>query len=260
MNKMEKVTYIVPIHQFATTKDYLAKAFTSLSKLDGAGKFEVLLVGNLEDVMESKKLYSETCPESKQIITMVPTDISDLFEKINFAVTKVTTKYFSVLEIDDEFYPYWNIVAQDYLSNVKYSIIMPMVDIMLSDGKIVGLANEIAWDASFAGEEKLGFLNLNDLLIFKDFITSGAYINKDDFLQLAGLKPELKIAAWYEYLLNTANSGKTIFVAPRVGYKHTILREGSYMTEISKEISQEEGMKLIEEATKAYQTEEKTDE
>ena len=53
MNKMEKVTYIVPIHQFATTKDYLAKAFTSLSKLDGAGKFEVLLVGNLEDVMDA---------------------------------------------------------------------------------------------------------------------------------------------------------------------------------------------------------------
>lgn len=257
---MEKVTYIIPIYEFDTTKQYLTKAFDSLSKLEGADKFEILLVGELEEVMESKKLYTETCSGGKQVITMVPTDKTDLFEKINFAVTKVTTKYFSVLEMDDEFYPYWNNVAQEYLSSGEYSVLLPMSDIMLSDGKIVGLANEIAWDASFCGEEKLGFLNLNDLLIFKDFIVSGAYINKGDFLQLAGLKPELKIAAWYEYLLNVANNGKTIFVAPRVGYKHMVLREGAYMTKTEKEISQEEGMKLINEAIKEYKKEESNEE
>jgi hypothetical protein len=43
-----------------------------------------------------------------------------------------------------------------------------------------------------------------------------------------------------------------IYVIPKIGYFHTIGREGSYMTLAKQEISQEEGKKLIELARQEY--------
>ena len=253
MNNMKKVTYIVPVHEVnEETTNYMKKAFTSLANLKGAEKAEIFLTGELDVITQAQSLFNEVCgDDNKQIITLLPTDEKDLFKKINLAVSKCKTPYFSILEFDDEYYPYWDTVAQRY-TDKDYSIIVPMAELVTPAGDIAGFANELVWDAAFVDKGTIGFIEHHDLFIFKDFLTSGAYIKTSDFNELGRLKPELKIAAWYEYLLHTVTSGKEIFVAPRVGYRHTILRNGAYMTAIAKELTQEEGVALIKKAMADY--------
>ena len=253
MNNMKKVTYIVPIHEFDNNvKTYMKNAFVSFSKLKGAETAEIFLTGEVDVITQAQNLFTQVCGEDNtQIITLLPTDEKDLFAKINIAVSKCKTPYFSILEFDDEFYDYWDIVAQRY-TDKDYSIILPITEIVTPKGEIAGLANEIVWDAAFVKQKELGFIAHEDLFIFKDFLTSGSYIKTKDFIEFGGLKPELKIAAWYEYLLHTVTAGKQIFVAPRIGYRHTMAREGSYTVLAAKELSQEEGVALIKKAMEKY--------
>ena len=257
---MKKVTYIIPIHEFnSEVKPYIEKSFTSIINLKGAEKAEIILTGELDVITNTQKLFLEMCGENNtQVITLLPTEEKDLFKKINFAVSKCKTPYFSILEFDDEYYHYWDTVAQRYTDN-QYSVIMPMTEITTPKGEIAGLANEIAWDASFVDNTKLGFIGLEDLFVFKEFITSGAYIKTSDFIELGGLKPELKIAAWYEFLLNCVDSGKDVFIAPRIGYRHTVLRDGSYLVTVANEITREEGVSLINKAITLHKPSENTD-
>ena len=37
----------------------------------------------------------------------------------------------------------------------------------------------------------------------------------------------MKLTFWYEYLLRAVNNGKKIYVIPKVGYRHHILRDDS---------------------------------
>ena len=253
MNNMKKVTYIVPIHVFdEDIKPYLEKSLTSLSQLKGAEKAEIFLVGELDIIIKAQTLFNEVAGgENAQTVTLVPTDEKDLFTKINLAVSKCKTPYFCILELDDAFYPYWNEVAQRY-TDKDYSIILPMAEIVTPKDEVAGLANELVWDVAFIDKGTIGFVEHGDLLVFKDFLTSGGYIKTSDFKELGKLKSEYKIAAWYEYLLRTVTSGKQIFVAPRIGYKHTVLREGSYMSLMANELSREDGMKLIQEVIEKY--------
>jgi len=253
MNNMKKVTYIVPVHVFDDeVKGFLEKAFTSFTQLKGAEKAELFLVGELEIITKAHELFNQVAgDENTQIVTLVPTDEKDLFAKINLAVSKCKTPYFCILELDDAFYPYWNEVAQRY-TDKDYSIILPMAEIVTPKDEIAGLANELVWDVAFIDKGTIGFVEHHDLFIFKDFLTSGGYIRTADFKELGGLKPEYKIAAWYEYLLNTVTSGKKIFVAPRIGYKHTVLRESSYLSTMARELPIEEGRQLIQDVIDKY--------
>lgn len=252
-NNMTKVTYIVPVHEFNDdVKGYMERAFKSLANLKGAEEAEIFLTGELDVITQAQTLFNEVCgDDNKQIVTLLPTDEKDLFKKINLAVSKCKTKYFCILEFDDCFYPYWNTVAQRY-TDKNYSIIMPIAEILTPEGQIAGLANELVWDVAFVDKGTIGFVEHNDLFVFKDFLTSGAYIKTKDFIELGSLKPELKIAAWYEYLLHTVASKKQVFVAPRIGYQHTALRKGSYLVEIANEITTEEGIALTKKAMESY--------
>ena len=253
---MEKVTYIIPVNEYTDELvKYYETVFKSLAELRATEDFEVFITGPNDVLKKCEKLYKDT--KCKMALSLFATDEKDLFIKINDAVMKCTTPYFSVVEFDDSFYPYWNEVVQQYIAQERYSVLLPMVEMFTSDDKLVGLANEIAWDAAFAGEDKLGFVSTDDLLTFRDFHVTGAYIKTEDFISLGRLKSELKIAAWYEFLLRVSNEEMKIFVVPRIGYKHTVLRDGSYMAITTKELSREEGIALIEKAVEPYVKKEK---
>ena len=252
---MEKVTYIVPVHEFTDeSKKMYESAFGSLAQLKGAEDFEVFVVGPKDVLKKCKDVYKEvTCTQE---LTLIETEETDLFAKINEAVMKCTTPYFSILEFDDAYYQYWNVVAQRYIESERYSVIFPIAEMFTTEGKIIGLANELAWDAAFVGEENLGFIQLSDLLTFRDFQLTGSYIKTEDFISLGKFKPELKVFAYYEYLLRAANAEKKLFVAPRCGYKHVVMREGSYLDKITKELPREEGIALLETVIAPYKKEE----
>jgi len=246
---MEKVTYIIPIHEYnEKVENYFKRAITGLKNLEGADTYEVIIVGTQDVLSKCETTYKVTkCPQS---LTLLPTDEQDVFKKINMAVMKCVTPYFSILEFDDDFYSYWNTVAQKELSKERYSILLPINEFVKTDNSVPSLGNEIAWDVAFVDD--LGFIGMKELEVFKDFNITGGYIKTDDFIALGGLKPSLKIAAWYEYLLRVAHNEKKIRVAPRIGYMHTIFREDSYMMKAQDEITQEEGAWLVKEASKVY--------
>ena len=248
-NTMEKITYIIPIHQFdESIEKYLLRALESLKSLRNTETFKVMFVGSKDILINCEKLYKNVgCTQKLDLFEI---EENNLYIKINQAVSKCVTSYFSILELDDKYYEYWNDVAQNVIKKHNYSIIMPINEIVNTDGNIVSLMNEIAWDAAFTDE--LGFIGHEELKVFKDFNVTGAYIKTDDFISCGMLKPSMKIAAWYEFLLRMVNCGYKIFISPRIGYQHTYLREGSYMLTSQKEISIEEGKWLIEYAINDY--------
>jgi len=241
---MKKVTYIIPLHEYnKNVEKYFKRAIKSLSEMKSNQDNKVVLIGP-ESVINKAK---STCDMEVELIVNNDTDFCS---QINNAVFQCITPYFSVLEFDDEYMPYWYEVSQEYGKNGA-SVLLPINE-LYKDENLVALANEIAWSPSFVNEKSkgLGYIDNDCLETFMDFNVTGALIKTEDFISVGGLKPSLKIAAWHEFLMRMAYNKKDIYVVPKIGYKHIIDREGSYMATVN--LSQEEGAWLIKTAKQEY--------
>lgn len=249
---MEKVTYIIPLHEFGKeVKEYLKRAVESIDNLEENDGNKVMYVGKKEIIEKAAKNISP----KNELILVENDGETDFFSQINKAVLQCVTPYFSVLEFDDAYKPYWNRAAQSYASK-NAAILIPINEYQIK-GEIASFGNEIIWSPAFANREResglgLGFIDLDCLTAYMDFNITGALIRTEDFISVGGFKPSLKIAAWYEFLLRTAYNGKRIFVVPKIGYEHTIEREGSFSDSSFNTISKEEGTWLINTAKQEY--------
>lgn len=245
---MGNVSFIIPIHKFdETVKKYLPNALKSIKETDDKD-YTLIIVGpksvldQVTDLVEKTKL--------KSVTKFIENEETDLYTQINTAVMRCTTPYFCVVEYDDEVSPYWARRAKEYGTNGA-SVLLPLIE-FYSAGVPISFGNELAWDTAFADEHNLGFIDLEQLNTYMDFVTSGALIKTEDFISIGGLKPSLKIAAWYEFLLRCCYKHKDIYVVPKLGYKHTLDTPDSY-SEISKNnITPEEGKWLIDTAKQEY--------
>ena len=253
---MEKVTYIIPIHELKEdTKKLLATALESLENVSGDADDELLLVGPLDIIKEIFVWYSEEKENSRfKEIGLVPNDGStDFFTQVNLAAKKCSTKYFSILEFDDTYEPYWNKTVQEYAESTGASVVLPL-NAFIVNGEFSSFGNEVVWSTTFAqsDNEVLGYVSEDCLNTFIDFNVTGALINTADFNEIGGLKPSLKISAWYEFLFRCLYNSKLVYVAPKVCYNHTIGRKGSYSDVAYSEIGNEEGQWLIKAAKQEY--------
>jgi hypothetical protein len=66
------------------------------------------------------------------------------------------------------------------------------------------------------------------------------------------LKPSIKITFWYEWLLRATNKGKKVFVIPKVGYNHTLGRQGSLVEQYKADIDKEESQWWFDLAKREY--------
>ena len=129
---------------------------------------------------------------------------------------------------------------------IKRSTVTLPLNEYVENAEFRAFGNEIAWDAAFIHEEgEIGYLTEEELKLFNNFNVTGGIIKTEDFISLGYLKPEFKIFAWYEFLMRVAKSGKTIYVVPRVCYSHTVLRKGSYMTEMETVLNKDEISELL---------------
>jgi len=150
--------------------------------------------------------------------------------QMNYAATQVTTKYFSLLEFDDEFSINW-------FKNVKiYSEVYPETEMFLpiitdvtAENKFVGLTNEAAWAFNFS--DTLGQIDHEVLLEFPNINPDGMVINTETFKSIGGYKPSMKLTFNYEFLLRFTNNGRNIMVIPKMGYKHMNMRPTSLFWE-----------------------------
>lgn len=247
---MIKITYIVPINVFNSKIEDAYKT-TILSIEENAIKDDrVIFVGKKENIEKALTFYKPNVT-----ITTVESEESDYVKLISSAVFQCVTPYFSVLEIGDSYCSFWRTTMLRYLTP-ELSILLP-INKFFEKNTFVCLGNEIAWSIGFANMAEngkgLGFLDVDCLKTYLDFNVTGGLIKTEDFITLGGLKPSLKIAAWYEFLLRIAFNEKNIFIVPKASYQHLIDFKEGYMECYKKEITKEYGTWLIKKAQEEYE-------
>lgn len=164
--------------------------------------------------------------------------------QVNYCVNDYKNAYqwFSVLEFDDEYTPYWfDEVERYFAENPNASMFMPLTDLVRREGEkiqYVGYGNEAPWASAFSNE--IGVIDFEVLTNYFDFYATGSVININDFLEVGGLKESMKLTFWYEFMLRFTNKEKSIFVVPKIGYKHWVGRDNSMYDIYSKELNEDE--------------------
>lgn len=220
-NNMEELVIIIPIHKYNdNVKTLLTRAINSVPKglevrlscAHGIGE-QLTEFKNIEDVQLT--VYENPNVES-------PTDFASL---VNQAVGN--SKWFSILEFDDEYTDIWLDNVKRYIQfNPDVSVFLTLTDLIdFETGKYVGFNNEAPWASSFSDE--IGFIDHECIQSYFDFNLTGSVFNTDDWMEVGGLKPSMKLSFWYELMLRWTNKGKRIFVIPKLGYKHYVNRPDS---------------------------------
>ena len=254
---MSEVTIIIPIHEF---NDEIAKHFAySLNSINRQEKFD----GKIETIVVAPtKIITEIADtvnkyEKLNVLLLYNNNETDFQSQINFAVEKVKTKYFAVLEFDDE-------LSNKFFKNADaYIKSMPDVDIFLAmmvevtnEGEtntVNKYTNENVWSHQFVGDTgEVGYLNSASLKEYSDFKLSGAVIKKSEFINIGGYKKNIKMTFGYELLLRALNNSCKIYTIPRIIYKHLINREGSLFDFYSKNLPMSERKFWFDVANKEF--------
>jgi hypothetical protein len=133
-------------------------------------------------------------------------------------------------------YHYLNLmmnIHQFGLKNVKrYTDVYDDVDAFLpividvdSKGTFAGFTNEATFAANFTQE--IGILTNDTLLDYQNFQSAGMVANREKLIECGSIKESFKLTFVYELLLRMTYHSFKIMTIPRIGYKHTNLREGS---------------------------------
>lgn len=242
---MKDLVVIIPLHEFnENVEAYLSKAIASVPK-----ELEIRIScknGLSEDI---KKAYKK----NKNVVIYESENAdakSDFCSLVNQAVGD--SKWFSILEYDDEYSNIWfgNFKKYvDFYSDI--SAFLPMEDLLdAKDDSFAGVGNEAVWASSFSNE--LGYIDYDCLQNFFDFYLTGGIFNTEDWFEVGGLKPSIKLTFWYEWLLRATHKGKKIFVIPKVGYAHRLGREGSLIEGYKKTVDEKESNFWVNVARKEH--------
>jgi hypothetical protein len=213
------ITAILPIHKMdENISSYLEKALKSI-ELQKVKPDELMIV-KPKDVIVN-------LPETSFKINVIENDgETDFCSQINFGVQKVETKYFSILEVDDEYSKIWFDNAVKYIEAYdEVDVYLPIVLDVNVEGKFLHFTNEPVWAKDFS--DKLGFLDNDALLNFPNFQLSGSVIKVESFKSVGGLKPSIKLQFIYEFLLRMSYYDKKMMTIPKLGYKKTNMRPDS---------------------------------
>ena len=223
--EMSNITIIVPMNDLNDKNlELLDKALSSVPN-----DFEVLI---------SCKKGTDTSSLKGNVITTAEGD--SFQELVNSAVESVGTEWFSILEFDDTYTSIWfNNVKKEIEYKPEVSVFMPLEDITdFNNNGYIGFGNEAPWASAFSNE--LGYIDLDALQAYYDFYATGSVFNTKDWKEIGGLKPHIKVTFWYEWMLRATNNSKKIYVIPKVGYNHTLGRDGSLTETYKKEITEDE--------------------
>lgn len=242
---MKDLIVIIPLHEFnESVEALLTKAINSVPK---DMEIRVSCKNGLSEKI--KKTYKK----NKNIVIYESESAdapSDFCSLVNQAVGD--SKWFSILEYDDEYTPIWFDNFKKYVDFYSdISVFLPLEDLIdASDNKFAGVGNEAPWASSFSNE--IGYIDLDCLQNFFDFYLTGSIFNTQDWEEIGGLKPSIKLTFWYEFLLRATHNGKKIYVIPKIGYSHKLGREGSLIEGYKKTIDDKESNFWVNVARKDY--------
>lgn len=227
---MKELAVIIPMHEFGKENiELLNKAVESVPT-------EVNVLLSVKKGTDGRKLKGI----SDRLGIVQESEGDSFAELVNAAVDNIEEKWFSILEFDDTYTQTWLDNTKKYIDFMpETSVFMFLEDITdFNNGKYVGFGNEAAWASSFSNE--IGYIDNECLQNYFDFYLTGSIFNTADWKEIGGLKPSIKVTFWYEWLLRLTNKSKKVFVIPKVGYNHTLGREGSLVNNYRKEMSQDE--------------------
>lgn len=225
MEKKLSLSVVLPLKSSQTKDfaDYFSKSIDSI-KNQKVGVEEIIIVHSQEETLVS--FLNEFDFGNLNVRKLVWEDTPNFASQVNFAIKNANSTWVSILEFDDEYSSIW-------FDNVhKYSIAHPNVQVFLpvvvetdEKGVFAGFTNEATFAANFSKE--MGFLTNDTLQDYQNFQTSGAAFKKQVFEDYGGIKGSIKLTFIYEFLLRLTYNSVPIMTIPKLGYKHTNLREGS---------------------------------
>jgi len=151
---------------------------------------------------------------------------TDFCSQVNFGITKCNHKWVSILEFDDEYSSIWFKNVSRYVDSYPdVKAFLPLVVDTDEKGVFAGFTNEATFAANMNSE--IGILTNEVLLNYQNFQSSGMVFNKSLFEDFGGFKKSIRLTFVYELLLRLTYNSVSIMTIPRIGYKHSNMREGS---------------------------------
>jgi hypothetical protein len=219
------VSVILPIEssRHRGFDDLLDRAINSLH-LQVVEPNELVIVHSGEENLKNKL---ESYDFSGLSVNIIQNDGDfDFSSQVNLGVKNAKSDWVSILEFDDEYSSIWFKNARRFSEAYpEVDAFLPLVVDIDEKGMFVGFTNEATFAASINSE--IGYLTNDVLLSYQNFQSSGIVIKKSTFDSVGGFKPSIKLTFVYEFLLRLSYNSTKIMTIPRIGYKHTNLREGS---------------------------------
>lgn len=247
------ITTIIPLNGLSENDvPYFTRAIDSIKNLENKPDEIIITICECEDLNKFIDAYDFT---GLNVVKYINPESNNFAKQINFAASKVKTKYFSILEFDDEYTKTWFshvIKYEKYYPEIK--VWLPIVVDISPDKAFLGLTNEAVWAMNFGDE--IGILDEQSLNGYPNFQISGAVIETEAFTSFGGLKSNIKLTFVYELLLRFTHQDVKIMTIPKVGYIHTNLRENSlfwsYKNDQEQAISPKDADFWIQTARKEY--------
>ena len=251
MDERNDITVIIPVHELnSATEQLFVNAIKSVAE-----QFVLpneLLIVTSKNTDTEKFLNSYDYGTIKHMVRIVSNEgQTDFASQINFGVENVKTKWFSILEFDDEYSKIWFKNVFKYISAYpNVDVFMPIIVDTNSGGAFIGLMNEAVWAQSFSDE--LGILTNDALLAYQNFNIDGIVMKTEQYKEFGGFKPSIKLTFIYEFLLRMTHKDSKVFVIPKFGYKHLNQRLGSLFNNYVNEMNPVEAKWWLSQAKKEY--------
>jgi len=236
---------------------------------------ELIIVHSQDETLKTK--INSFDYENLNVVKIENTGDIDFSSQVNLGVKNATSKWVSVLEFDDEYSSIWfKNVKRFEESYSDVDVFLPLVVDTDDKGVFAGFTNEATFAVSINSEmgyltndllltyqnfqtsginSEMGYLTNDLLLTYQNFQTSGMVIKKSVYENNGGFKPSIKLTFVYEFLLRLTYNSVKIMTIPRIGYKHTNMREGSIFWNYKfsdEKISDDEVTFWLETAKKEY--------
>jgi hypothetical protein len=225
MSKKLSLSIILPIKS-SKVKDFdmfFTKAIASLEKQENDFD-ELVIIHTKEDSLV--KYLNEYDFKSINVKKLVWDSEPNYCAQINYGVENASSEWVSLFEFDDEYSNIWFKNFKKYAEVYpEYGAFLPVVVDVDAKETFAGFTNEATFAANFTQE--MGVLTNDILQDYQNFQTSGIILKKDIFISTGGFKPSIKLTFSYEFLLRLTYNSTPVMTIPRLGYKHTNLREGS---------------------------------
>ena len=146
-------------------------------------------------------------------------------DQVNYGIKNAKGTWVSLFEFDDEYSSIWFKNVNHYIQSFpNVQMFLPVVVETDEKGLFAGFTNEATFAANFSQE--MGFLTNETLQDYQNFQTAGSVFKKQIVEDFGGFKPSIKLTFIYEFLLRLTYNSVSIMTIPRLGYKHTNMREG----------------------------------